>query len=375
MTVLPGTPRFLANSPASQLLDISDWLGQRAATFRYDVVDARSGIRLGTVAPLRSTIPVLTHNTQNTICRTLTGFNLGTADTASLNPVTDRIVPYMVISTPQGELTFPLGRYMYDSSTLAVSTGGDNSANSLFDETFIIDQPLDTGFTAVSDVDAIRSVPRAIELFLAPFVEAGLIRYQIQDSAAAASGSWAAGTSGGSVLTALAKQGAYFQPWFNNEGILTFELAFNPADVPPDFDYDQTKSVVRNTISTTSDLLHAYNRFTVINNSGNTSSAAYGSYDVPSSAPFSFANRGFRITKVIDDQGAFDSLQAQAMAKAYAEQEIVNERTTLSTAPDPRHDSYDVIRWQGGQWLEIAWSMQLQEGGPTVRQLRKAYAA
>lgn len=375
MTVLPGMPRFLAGSPASQVLDISDWLGQRVATFRYDVVDALSDIRIGTVTPTRTTIPVLTHNTQNTICRTLTGFNLGVDDTRALNPISDRIVPYMVIDTPQGELIFPLGRYMFDSSTDVVSTGGNNSANSLFDETFIIDQPLDSGFTAVSDVDAIRSVPRAIELFLGPFVDAGLFRYQIQDSAAAASGSWAAGTSGGSVLTALAKQGGYFQPWFNNEGILTFEVAFNPADVLPDFDYDLTKSVVRNTISRTDDLLHAYNRFTVINNSGANAQPAYGSYDVPSSAPFSFANRGFRITKVIDDQGAFDSLQAQAMARAFAEQEIVNERTTLSTAPDPRHDSYDVIRWLGDQWLEFAWSMQLQEGGPTVRQLRKAYAA
>jgi len=29
--------------------------------------------------------------------------------------------------------------------------------------------------------------------------------------------------------------------------------------------------------------------------------------------------------------------------------------------------------WQEQLWMEIAWSMQLEEGGPTVRTLRKAY--
>jgi hypothetical protein len=51
----------------------------------------------------------------------------------------------------------------------------------------------------------------------------------------------------------------------------------------------------------------------------------------------------------------------------------VFERVELSTPPDPRHDSHNVIRWQGENWLELAWSMPLVEGGEMRHVLRKAY--
>ena len=50
------------------------------------------------------------------------------------------------------------------------------------------------------------------------------------------------------------------------------------------------------------------------------------------------------------------------------------ETVSVTTALDPRHDSYDVIRWQGENWLETAWSMDLAEGGNMTHQLRKSYA-
>ena len=49
--------------------------------------------------------------------------------------------------------------------------------------------------------------------------------------------------------------------------------------------------------------------------------------------------------------------------------------TTLSTAPDPRHDGYDVIRWDGANWMELAWSMEMVDGGEMTHLLRKSYAA
>jgi hypothetical protein len=375
VTVLPGVPRFLAASPASVMLDISTALGQRAATFRYELINGLTGVRLGNVTPMRTTIPVLTHNTQNTIVRSLTGITFGRDDTAAMNPITDRIVPYMVIGTPDGDLEFPLGRYMYDSTSQAVNTGGNLASNNLFDEMFIIDQQMSKGFNAILTPLFVNniSVQDAIARLLAPLVDAGLIRYLIEDSPLPASGSWAAGTSRASVLSDLCKQGAYFQPWFDNDGVLRIIRAFNPADVQPNFDFDATYGVIRDTISYTNDLLTAPNQYVVIDNSGTTTSPIVGTYDVPSTAPHSLANRGFYVPRIYDIQGAGSTPQANAMAATIAQQDIVYERTQLSTAPDPRHDSYDVILWLEEKWMEIAWSMQLEEGGPTVRTLRKAY--
>ena len=44
-----------------------------------------------------------------------------------------------------------------------------------------------------------------------------------------------------------------------------------------------------------------------------------------------------------------------------------------STIPDPRHDGYDVIRWQGFNWLELGWSLPMIEGSSMSHTLRKSY--
>lgn len=375
MSVLPGVPRFLANTPTSAVLDIGAALGQRQATFRYDLIDGVTGVRLGVVTPLRTTIPVLTHNTANTIVRNISGVNFGVADTAQMNPITDRIAPVMLVSTLDGVVEFPLGRYMYDSTSTVIDTGGNLAANGLFDEMFIIDQQLTRGFTAAINplgVGAV-TVQDTIARLLAPLVDAGLLTYLIEDSPLSAAGNWTAGTSRAQVLTDLCKQGGYFQPWFDNNGVLRIIRSFNPADRMPDFDFDATRVVFRDSITYTNDLLSAPNTYVVINNSGDTTTPVVGTYDVPSTAPHSAANRGFFVPKIFDIQGALTIPQANQMAETIAQQDIVYERTQLSTSPDPRHDSYDVILWQEQLWMEIAWSMQLEEGGPTVRTLRKAY--
>ena len=370
-----GVPRFLAISgDIDRLLDLEASVGQRVSTFRYELLNGLTGIRIGDVHPLRSTIPVLVHNTQNTIMRTLTGVNFGVDDTAQMNPLTDRIRVFMMINLPDGtQEEFPLGRYMYDSFTRQTTTGGDLSQNGLFDEMFIIDQAMTSGFSCIAH----EQVEDAIKRLLAPLVDAGLIRIQLAGSGIVAGGSWPSGTSRAQVLSDLCKQGGYFQPWFDNDGIMQAILSFNPADVLPTYDFDLSQVVYRNTISYTNDFLDAPNQYVVVNNSGTTTSASsvgsVGIYNVPSAAPWSAQNRGFVIPKQIELQASADG-SVQGIANTIAQQSIVFERVQLSTAPDPRHDSYDVIRWQDQQWMEISWSMQLQEGAPTLRTIRKAYA-
>lgn len=375
---LPGVPRFLGDTEPARVLDLAPGLGQRTATFRYELVDGLTGVRIGDVTPLRTTIPVLVHSTQNTIMRTLTGLNFGAADTAEMNPITDRIRPYMSVSLPDGSVEeFPLGRYMYNSFNRAVNTGGDQSQNNLFDEMFIVDQQIISSFN-VGNFGYRQGVApeEAIEKLLRPLVQAGLIRYSLVDSGQGVYGSWPPGTTRAKILSDICTQGGYFQPWFDNAGIMQIIPAFNPAEKLPDFDFDLNDVVFQDTISYTNDFLEAPNRYVAINTSGTTSdgtsTTASGYYDVPSSAPWSFANRGFLIPDVTDIQApSFASLKR--VAQTIAEQDTIFERVQLSSAPNPLHDSYNVIRWQESQWLEISWSIQMQEGAPMLHTMRKAY--
>ena len=118
----------------------------------------------------------------------------------------------------------------------------------------------------------------------------------------------------------------------------------------------------------------APNRFVVVSNATqDPQQAAVGIADVPITAPNSFANRGFYIQKTYDLQ-LTNSAQAAAVAQNLAQRQTVFERTVLVTAPDPRHDSYNVIRYQGDNWLELGWTMQLVEGGTMGHMLRKSYS-
>lgn len=372
----PGVPRFLAASTAAQQFAPVDGLGQQVASFRYEVSDGITGLRIGEVTPLRTTIPVIVHNTQNTIVRTLTGFNLGKADTAAMNPITDRISPFMVVRNVDGSTSeYPLGRYMYNATNKQVLSGGDLAQNSLFDEMFIVDQQIPYSF-GLAEEGLVVTSSMLIARLLDPLVDAGLIEYTLEGGNAVASGAWPPGTSRAKILADICAQAGYFRPWFDNAGVMRIISAFNPARRDPDFDFDDSNVVFRDSISYTNDFLDAPNLYIAINTSGTTedgeSYSSVGRYEVPAAAPWSIANRGFIIPQVTDMQSSSQA-NMNAIAAGIAEQDTVFERTQMSTMADPRHDGYDVVRWQDQQWLELAYSIQMQAGAPTIRTLRKAY--
>lgn len=162
-------------------------------------------------------------------------------------------------------------------------------------------------------------------------------------------------------------------PWFGHDGVLHFIRAFNPALRIPDLDWDNGNQVLRASILRNNNVLTAPNRFVVISNAPeDTSIATYGVANVPQTAPHSIQNRGFVVPSVIDIQ-ALSSIQCSAIASNLVQRQTVFETTSLTTAPDPRHDSYNVIKWQGELWLELAWSITMREGAPMSHTIRKAY--
>jgi hypothetical protein len=344
--------------PNEAELDLEDWIGQRVATYRFDLVDGVTGIHLGQIHPIRQGAS-LSHDTSQTTKRQLR-LSLGVEDTAAINPLTDRVMPSMLLGGQQ----YPLGRYMFTDETDTITTGGDLGSLVLVDEMFIVDQQTSAGFGPIGAVQ---------EAILALIQGLPLVDVIVEASPFLALGSWAPGTNRGQILAAYATQGDYMTPWLDNSAVFRMIRTVDPDTAVPSIDFDRGHRVIQNTISETSDLLTAPNRFIVTSNSGAAFDAPIvGTYDVPPSAPYSIAQRGFVIPQTSNLQVG-SSGQAQAAARNLGIRQSVFRRTQLATAPDPRHDSYDVIRWQGVNWLELAWSLTLQEGSPMLHTLRRSF--
>lgn len=352
--------QLLTTFPHDPLLDLEPWVGQRQCTYRFERINGVTGEVLGQIYPLRGA--TLTHDTTKTIKRQLS-INLGAVDSALVETLTDRILVFMVF--PNGA-EYPLGRYIFTDESKEVFTSGKLGNMVLNDEMFLVDQEISVG---------VSSANRNVMIVAQEVLNELPVSYNMEPSSFSSNSSWPIGTGRGAVLEDLATQGDYFSPWFDNEGIMRWIRSFNPGDGRlPDFDFDAHNKVLRAGIVETSDLLTAPNKFIVISNSPtDTSVEVVGIANIPPSAPHSFANRGFEIPKTEDLQ-VLDTAQAQAVAENLANRQTVFERTTLSTPPDPRHDSYNVIRWQGDLWLELAWGMTLVEGGAMGHLLRKAYS-
>lgn len=351
----------LTNFETDPLLDLPAWVGQRQATFRFALSDAVTHEELGEIHPIRTA--VLTHDTTRTIKRQL-NLSLGAADTAAINGLTERVNVYMTF--PNGT-EYPLGRYMFTDTSRAVYTAGKLGSFVLNDEMFLVDQQITAGISGVGS-----SVTSVIETTVKDLGVSLLVEGTPFTSMEA----WGIGAGRGQILESLSISGDFFSPWFGNDTKLHFIRTFDPATKIPDFDFDANTKVLREPIIETDDLLTAPNVFIVVSNNSDSLATAsvVGRYDVPPSAPHSVANRGFTIAQVEDLQ-LTDNTQAAAVAIGLGLRQTIFQRVTLTTPPDPRHDSYNVIRWQGANWLELAWSMALTEGAPMNHLLRKSYSA
>lgn len=355
----PGT-RALATSPyATTGLNLDQCLGQRQATWTFTLIDGITGQNLGELTPVRQPA-VITHDTSRTIKRDLR-IGLTASDAAQVNHLRDRVLPYLHIAG----VAFPLGRYMVADPTTLPSTGGDQGLYTLLDEMFIVDQQIENGFS--SD----RPVHEAVRALLATLANP-LPRVLVDPSEYPAVGGWGAGTTRGQVLAALATQGDYETPWMDHEGRFRMVRTVDPDQTPAVLDMDNGRRVISGSIAHSSDEVNAPNRFVVVGNSGSAEAAeVVGVYDVPASASHSITNRGFVIPYTTQMQVASPA-QAQAAARNLGLRNTVFEFADLETVPDPRHDSYDVIHWQGRRWLELAWSMTCEEGAPMRHSLRRA---
>lgn len=355
----------LLKTRVNRVLDGPAYVGQRSSSWRFDLVDAVTGYRRA-IHPVISGQAGIRHDTRVTIKRMINGLFLNRDDTAVFNSLTSRLEPFMLV----GSQEFPLGRYVPSDWARFPLLNGTQSSASFYDESFIIDQQLTTGFGASSTGGELvpSLIRRLMERFptLSYYAEPGLPDYM-------SLGSWNAGTRGGFVIDQLALDGDYLSPWFDNDSVLQFIRSFDASTMIPTFDFDAGQ-VMRDSVVESDNLIDAPNRFVVIGN-GATSfgEQVVGVADVPSSAPHSIANRGFVVADVTNRQ-VFSAAQAGAVALNLVRNQTLVEQVELSTPADPRHDSYDVVKWQGENWIEIFWNLPFNSNSAMTHTLRKVYS-
>lgn len=362
---------------ALSIFDFSNGRGQRTESFRFERREGSSLRPLGDIHPIQDA--TISQSGTNSLTRTMS-FDLGETDSAEVNFVSDRVDVSMLL----GGETWKLGRYLFtdavnqdyfDEDAGAVRT---LTSCQLADQMTIVDTELEGAFVCV--LEPPRS---ALERLL------GDLGFDllVEDSGQLISNSWMAGTSRKSVMESIAQLGGYLPPAFDSDGVLQIRLQFDPSTGTPDFDFDEQRNVIAESVTRSDSTIYAPNRIVVVSNGGNTYGGSASEKnpvdpidpgpmmafcDVPSSAPHSIFNLGFVRPKIEEIQ-ATSVAQCQAVADLQCLTQTVAEEVQLSTALDPRHQSWNTVKFQNNRWLETNWSMTLVAGGSMRHALQRSY--
>src|SRR5262252_1771271 len=109
---------------ATSPFDLLAGQGQLNYTFIFRLIDGASNRFIRNLTPLADQVPQLTHDTGQTIKRSV-GLSLGVSDTAAVDTIKHRVLIYMQLADGT---RFALGRFMFTDNTRIRSTGGDQSS-------------------------------------------------------------------------------------------------------------------------------------------------------------------------------------------------------------------------------------------------------
>lgn len=350
------------------LLHPSPNLGIRVDRFEWELLD-RELNPIGALHPLVDETPSIRASTDRTIKRTLDGLALTIADAAAIDPIRDRLRPWMVLQN--GE-RFPLGVYLFGDHQRTVSTRADTWQPQLYDQGLILQDRTASSFSIAAGGDINTAMQRILN-------DVGIMHSHFHDAGAKAGTAiaWPAGTERQRIEDDLAQQQGCLSPYFDNEGVFTCRMAPDPATVVEEFTYGIGR-IEADSLIESDDSYQAPNRYVVIG--GRADLAISGKYDIPASAPHSFANRGYYVTEVVDLAGVESVPAAEAAARAaYISDSRSWQRIDFSSPLDPRHDLYAIVAYQSestvGIYLEVEFSMELVAGGRHRHKLARLWSA
>lgn len=346
----------------NRLLDMEDpSIGGWQSTFRFDLLDADINW-IGTLETL--TADTVTNRTGAAVNRTLTGVKLEEGEYRSINPFTDRVRPTMVL---EDGTEWPLGAFMFVDAPVERSSFHNTIPVTLEDQGAVLQYPTTDSFSVGvygSIMEGIDQLLDAVHIqarsFLPPTTE------KVWDPV-----SWPFNTTRRQILDELAALAGLLPLWFDNHG---FAQLTTPPDVvqrTPDHVYElgPLSRVLSHSIVTNDRLLTAPNVY-IVSAAGVTKGEVYGKAYVDPWLPWSVENRGYEVPDIYQAQGIGSSEQAQMMAETRAALDTVAfKQATFEAVADPRHDTYDVVQFDGFVYREVGWSLKLRPGGTMRHEL------
>ena len=355
----------------TQLLDLPAAIGQRAESVRFDLL-AADGSNLGTLTNVETEHPpTITWDGTSSTQRTMNGLVIGPGDASSVDPIRHRIRPSWVLDTGD---TYPLGIFMFSASSRQVDSWGADLSGSLYDQSVILNQGRESSLS-IGDGAQIRPVIQQI------IDEVGLTAYASIDPTLATVSTaivYASGVTRGKILNDLCVAAGFFPWYFDNTGLLRLRAVPNPISAAaPDltFNADSASRIIGGSVSTSTDLLTAPNRY-IVRGASTSAQEIVGYYDIPSTAPHSKENIGYVRSVTINNQAVTDGNAAVVAAQAaYATDFSTYDRAAFQTAPDPRADSYQVAAFLGANYIVQSWALPLTPGGPMDWKVKRNYGS
>lgn len=338
-------------------------IGQRADTFVFELLDQQHNT-LGKLAVQQDTAPRITLDTSRSIARTCAGLALSWSNVYNdpdFIPLTEidvrrhRIRPSLMLENGQ---SFPLGVFKIGDDNRTEYSWGQAWTPDLFDETFLIDQPLDVSI-GIGPGESVLGLYQAIlSLFNLPAVDLT----GIADVASSTALTYFAGKdSGNQALRALASVLGCYPPFFDNAGVHRLKPA--PATgAAADHIYDKAGRILAGSVKTTSSGYRAPNRYQVV--SSDATSGVVGIYDLPPSSPHSFAVTGERVRSSRSAPGipTVELANLAAYIDALTDRNAF-QRVVWDSTADPRHDAFDLSSVHGILYQETSWSLECKSGG------------
>jgi hypothetical protein len=346
---------------ADPLLDLD--VGARRSTVRFDLLD-NTLVKIGELHP--QTFNAFIENaTDRTIKRTLGNFTVDWHEAGDVDELTMRVAPWWVLEN--GE-TWPLGIFLFADAQRQRHTRGADLTATLVDQCQILDN-------ADGNVVAYPAGQNVAAAIVAEIRSAGLVNFSVDPTGVtlAMTIAWDPTRTRLDRMSDLCDLAGFFPPYFDALGRCVCRGAPDPSLGDPTLSLDGL--AYRGTIVERTDQLDAPNRYVVIG-SGATDTPIVGVYDIPAALPWSAQNRGFVVAHTETISGVADVETANRMAQGLAAKDGAGfSHVELDSAPDPRHDTFDLVKWDGQVWLETAWTLPLSEGSDNHHTLRSATLA
>lgn len=336
-----------------QILDLDGGVGIRDDGFLFELIDAARN-SLGVLDVDFGRPPTVTLDTNRSVIRTCTSLSVSGADLSAIDVKRDRVRPWMTLQNGSRK---PLGVFMFGNDNRAPRSWGSTMTPDLFDETFLVAQPL-------SRPAGLAPGGSILTLLMALVDSVGLADVDfsgLDDAPASSALPYKTGSGRKVAIDALAALLGSYPPFIDNNG--TYRPKPAPvAGQPVDHVYESGGRIHADTVVITNSAYAAPNRYIVV--SDGSASSIVGTYDLPPEAPNSAANRN---GEIIVSQSTMQGLPSVALADIAARIKALTDRNSYtkaswSSVADPRHDAFDLDQLYGARYQETAESITCGPG-------------